>query len=254
MSAREPRRKASPVTMLLTVIAVLAMSLTVACHLVKAKVWQPNLMFASHGTQGVDLSEYQGETDFDALGDAGIEFVYVKATEGSSHRDSQFARNWAEATGHGMPVGAYHFFSFDSPGTTQAENFLSLVGTDMTGRLLPAVDIEWYGGREGDPPDEATLLRELHAFMDAVEGRCGVKPIIYAQSGIYGRYRLAEEFPDHLVWASSLSKPVFVDWRVPWTIWQYSNRGEIAGIGNLSGHVDLNVLAEGVSVADITVR
>ena len=36
-----------------------------------------------------------------------------------------------------------------------------------------------------------------------------------------------------------------------WTIWQYSDVGQVAGVANETGHVDLDVLAEGVSVEDL---
>ena len=36
---------------------------------------------------GVDISEYQADVDMERLREQGIEFIYMKATEGSGHVD-----------------------------------------------------------------------------------------------------------------------------------------------------------------------
>ena len=74
--------------------------------------------------RGVDVSKYQGEIDWPVLAEQEISFAFIKATEGSSHVDARFAYNYEEARKTGLRVGAYHFFSFDSGGDTQAENFI----------------------------------------------------------------------------------------------------------------------------------
>lgn len=53
------------------------------------------------------------------------------------------------------------------------------------------------------------------------------------------------------MWAVSAYLPVGIAWEIPWTIWQYSIRGSIDGIGNDEGHVDLDVLASGMTVDDL---
>lgn len=238
----------------MSLIAVVLIVFGAAYVTAKAHMWEPNVFFVRDGMiRGVDVSEHQGETDFQALSQAGVSFVYAKATEGSSHADSQFGRNWEMGHAIGIPMGAYHFFSFETPGATQAENFLSTVGEMSDGDLVPAVDVEWYGDKNDNPPDAGTVRAELHAFVDAVEESCGVRPIIYTESGIYNEY-LAGEFDEYRIWAASLYQPAFMSWGSrEWAIWQYSNRGRIDGVGNMEGHVDLDVLAEGVTVEDLTI-
>ena len=46
---------------------------------------------------GVDVSAYQGEVDWTALAEQGVDFAFLKATEGSLLQDRQFAANWAGA-------------------------------------------------------------------------------------------------------------------------------------------------------------
>ena len=109
---------------------------------VKTKKLRINTWIVSdRDTIGVDLSEYQADVDMPGLKEQGIEFVYIKATEGSGHVDSRFAENWENAQECGLPAGAYHFFSFDSAGKMQAQNYINTVGA-LRGKQIPAVDVE----------------------------------------------------------------------------------------------------------------
>lgn len=76
------------------------------------------------------------------------------------HIDEKFEVNWQEASKTNVKIGAYHFFSFDSPGKEQAEWFIDSVG-NLSGKLPPVVDIEYYGNKEANPPDEETVIENL---------------------------------------------------------------------------------------------
>ena len=94
--------------------------------------------------RGVDLSYYQGNIDWDVLASQGVDFCFIKATEGVDHNDSQFAQNWQTAQAAKIYVGAYHFFRFEDTGKEQAENFIRTVPvTENT--LPPVIDVELYG-------------------------------------------------------------------------------------------------------------
>ncbi|MBP5609087.1 MAG: glycoside hydrolase family 25, partial [Lachnospiraceae bacterium] len=93
---------------------------------------------------GVDVSAYQGDVDWKVLSSQGISFAYIKATEGSSHTDRCFSYNWEKAAECDIRTGAYHFFSFESPGKTQAEHFIETV-SPVENMLPPVIDVEYYG-------------------------------------------------------------------------------------------------------------
>ena len=101
---------------------------------------------------GVDVSAYQGVVDWAALAGQGVDFAFIKATEGSALRDRRFSANWAGAAEAGVRAGAYHFLSYDSPGETQAENFIQTVPL-TPGMLPPVVDLEFYGAYLEEPPE-----------------------------------------------------------------------------------------------------
>jgi len=47
--------------------------------------------------QGIDVSYWQGEIDWDAAREAGVSFTFIKATEGGDHLDPKFLDNWHAA-------------------------------------------------------------------------------------------------------------------------------------------------------------
>ena len=98
-------------------LIVLTMVMLVLCMLA-VLVWNgkivPNRLFtAGYPVKGVDVSSYQGVIDWEILAAQDIFFVFIKATEGSTFVDDNFAYNCSEARKTGLRVGAYHFFSYD---------------------------------------------------------------------------------------------------------------------------------------------
>lgn len=204
-------------------------------------------------TIGVDVSSYQADIDMNELKAQDIQFIYIKATEGSTTKDPRFAEYWENARNAGLPAGAYHFFSFDSEGITQAENFISTVGPDLTGRLIPAVDVEYYGDKEQNPPAKEDVVRELRIYLERIESVYGVKPLIYTGPDLYEKY-LKGEFDDYKRWMSSLYQPLDWIYKDDWYIWQYLNRGELKGYSGGEKYIDLNILNEEKSLEDLMVN
>ena len=61
--------------------------------------------------QGIDLSHYQGEVFWEAVGDnSKMAYVYLKATEGGTRIDPTYKKNIELAHRYGLKVGSYHFF------------------------------------------------------------------------------------------------------------------------------------------------
>ena len=66
--------------------------------------------------KGVDISEYQGEINWDKIKDQGISFAFIKATEGKEGKDNYFESNFQKLKQMDILLGCYHFFSFKSSG------------------------------------------------------------------------------------------------------------------------------------------
>ena len=186
---------------------------------------------------GVDVSSYQGEVDWAALAAQGVDFAFIKATEGSLLQDRQFAANWAGAAEAGVLAGAYHFLSYDSPGQTQADNFIAAVPV-TEGALPPVVDIEFYGEYLDQPPDRAHVRSILDPLLERLEAHYGVKPILYVTYRSYYRYIAGGGYGDYPVWCSS---PTVFPLVPGWDFWQYSHSAELEGYSGAQDRIDLNI-------------
>jgi lysozyme len=184
--------------------------------------------------QGIDVSHHQGAIDWAALPGQGVDFAYIKATEGGDHRDRLFARNWAGARAAGIARGAYHFFTLCRPGADQAANFIATVPAEP-GTLAPAVDLEHLGNCSRRVSIDA-FHAELAAFIRAVEARYG-KPVLLYLTAEFDRSYAVSARVNRPLWLRSLVfEPRFG--ARPWTVWQVSNFRRLAGI---DGRVDWNV-------------
>ena len=63
---------------------------------------------------GVDVSNYQGDINWNDLEAQNVSFAFIKATEGSGHTDESVRRNLDRAASTNIKVSAYHFFSTTS--------------------------------------------------------------------------------------------------------------------------------------------
>ncbi len=208
--------------------------------------WLNNPSKASYPVRGVDISAYQGTIDWPTLRAQDLDFAFIKASEGSSHRDPFFLTNWSEARKAGLRAGAYHFFSFESSGTTQAENFLAALSEaeaqsdeDWPAVLPPVVDIELYGEFQKNPPPAETVRRNLNLLLQALEEHCGVRPILYATQRAQEEY-LSEEYAQYDLWIRSVYLAPQTD---DWTFWQYSHKGKLSGYSGPERFIDLNVFS-----------
>ena len=185
--------------------------------------------------RGIDVSHHQGQIDWLAVWDSGIEFAYIKATEGDDFRDPEFIRNWREARSSGIARGAYHYFTFGTPGREQALNFIGAVPRDEDA-LPPVVDFEFAGNSQRLP--RAELLESLKAFLDTVESYYGRRPVLYVTKESFAEYLEGEAWA-YPIWVRGIFRePGSVGGR-PWVIWQYADNVRIPGI---KGPVDQNAL------------
>ncbi len=194
--------------------------------------------------RGVDVPAYQGEIDWQTLSEQDISFAFIKATEGSSFVDKRFGYNFAQAQATDLAVGAYHFFSYDSEGRTQAEHFIDTVEA-FEGMLPPVVDLEFYGDKEKNPPEREYVDEQLKTMLSMLEEHYGQKPIIYATETSYELY-LSGDYGEYDIWIRNvITRPRMSDGR-RWTFWQYTNRERLDGYNGDERYIDVNVFNGGL--------
>ena len=193
----------------------------------------------NYPVRGFDVSSYHGLIDWQTLSQQDLSFAFIKATEGSSFVDSRFEYNYAEAQKTHLRVGAYHFFSFDSLGQTQADNFIRTV-KKADNMLPPVVDVEFYGNKASNPPDANKVRAQLSILLDALEAHYGLKPIIYATADTYSLY-LEGHYNSYDIWFRNVFSAAELPDGRDWTFWQYTNRARLDGYNGPEKFIDMNV-------------
>lgn len=178
---------------------------------------------------GIDISSHNGNIDFPKLAADSIDFVIIKATEGTSFKDSRFLHNYRQARRVGLKTGAYHFFRFDTDGMMQALNIINSI------KYMPLdfplmIDVEdWNNAKHIPAKDVVSRLDAMIAYLN----RNGYNVILYSNKDGFNRY-IKSHFDNLPLWICSFTDPPVA---AQWVFWQYSHRGSIDGI---KGNVDLN--------------
>ena len=181
---------------------------------------------------GIDVSRYQGLVDWEETAMASIDFVFVKASEGASLRDSFYHYNWEQTRAQGLKRGAYHFFRPLVPVEEQVLNFTSLVDL-KEGDLAPVLDVELTEG-----VSQTFLLQAVRTWLEQVEQHYNIRPIVYTNAKFYHRY-LHDYLEGYPLWIARYhhAEPPLPPGK-QWTFWQYGDRGSLPVI---QGEVDFNV-------------
>lgn len=239
-------------------------SLTANSHL-KVGEWRKGkhlgerVKYTSERIYGIDISKYQhiiGKRKYPIhwdklrivhLGDASkktisgkvhypVSFIYIKSTEGATLMNPFYKADYRAARAHGFKVGTYHFFSIHSSAEQQAYYFLKM-SNFQKGDFPPVLDVEPSHAQIAKMGGPEVLFARIRTWMQIVEKRIGVKPILYISQIFVNRYLpLAPDIKkNYNVWIARYGeyKP---DVRLVY--WQLSQDGRVNGI---RGYVDINV-------------
>ena len=183
--------------------------------------------------KGIDLYHGDNITDIQATIQSGVEFCYLKASEGLTIKDSRFDSRWLAMKNDKIIRGAYHFFHPSEDPLLQAKFFCSIVGPLSSGDLPSAIDWEVTNGVTS-ALDQANGL----AFLEEVEKQTGVVPVIYGSPYFLQALSLNASFSRYPLWVAhyGVKCPLVPHPWNNWTFWQNSGTGVIPGIG--SGDTD----------------
>ncbi|HWE91132.1 MAG TPA: GH25 family lysozyme [Pseudonocardiaceae bacterium] len=189
------------------------------------------------GVPGIDVSHFQGTLDWPGIAANGIKFAYIKATEGATFVDPNYATNFAGADAAGVLRGGYHFALPDqSSGAAQAKFFLVTESGWVAdgGNLPPVLDIEnnpYQTPTDGEcyglsPSQTVSWLAD---FSNTVHAETNRWPVVYTTAKWWsdctgGDTTLGAHDP---LWIASPNPTVGVlpvGWS-SYTFWQYGVSG-----------------------------
>ena len=194
--------------------------------------------------KGIDVSQWQGTIDWDAVADDGIDFAMIRILRGKDfsdvHYDTQFKNNYKGARAAGLYVGVYSY-SYATT-RTQARKEAKAVVEALDGKKLdyPVVmDYEDSSILQGT----STNVRRAEiilAYKKVIED-AGYKFALYANKNWLDNYIDTGMLGDTHIWIArwrSLSSGHGYNGSGKVTMWQYTDKGSVKGI---SGKVDMDV-------------
>lgn len=180
--------------------------------------------------KGIDVSHYQGSVNWKTVKGAGIKFVFIKATQGTSYPQVSYFRNHApKALAAGLNVGVYHYGTFSnvSEAKAQAAYFISVV---KDYRLTYPLVLDLEENKKG--VSKSALTDAAISFLEKIEN-AGYFAILYTSKSFLENSLDEDRLKPYALWcaryADALGRSA--------DIWQYSSKGKVDGI---NGCVDMN--------------
>lgn len=195
---------------------------------------------------GIDVSYYQKDIDWNAVKKSGVEFVFIRVgyrgySGGTLHEDPKFASYIQGALAADLKVGVYFFSQAITRAEAVEEAQFTLKRLSGYNLSLPVVmDFEYAGGEDGGRLYQAGLSKEAatsvcSAFCDTI-AVTEYSPMIYANKNMLENHidgnTLGQKYKIWLAHYTNKSS-----YAGKYSFWQYTSSGAVSGI---AGRVDLD--------------
>lgn len=191
--------------------------------------------------KGIDVSYYQGDIDWTAVKNSGVEYVFVRVGyrgygEGTLAADPNAQKYIRDASAAGLRVGAYIFSQAISPEEGAEEAAFALSQISGLNISLPIViDYEYVSNGVGRlynaNLNKTQTTDTVNAFCAKISS-AGYTPMVYANKSMLETKMNASNIPYHVWLANYTTKTEYAG---NYTFWQYTSKGTIPGI---TGNVD----------------
>lgn len=187
---------------------------------------------------GIDISRWQGDVDFEAVKNAGCEFVIMRigySEDGVFEVDKYYRQNMERAKAAGIPVGIY-LFSYDNT-VEEVKSSVAMMFEELGNISLemPVVfDWENFSRYQNYQLSFQGLNHLYDVFEDEVTAR-GYDCMLYGSK--YYLQTVWKHTDIRPIWLANFTKQTTYEGQ--YRIWQASATGKIDGI---DGYVDMNIL------------
>lgn len=197
---------------------------------------------------GIDISNQQGIIDWQRLEyDSCLQFVFIKATEGSHDFDAFYKQNAEGAHKARIPYGAYHTLTSKGEIKEQFSNFKATIGQKPL-KLVPMVCIEEDKVKGWT---RAELQQNLAEMLHLLQEQYYSSPVIYTNAQFYNK-NLSPRFDAYtLLLARYDEKSPVAKSAGKHLILQHFEQGIVDGI---TPPVNLNRFSAGFTIKDISTK
>ena len=198
--------------------------------------------------EGIDISSWQRNINFNEVKNAGIEIVYIKASEGRTLVDPYIEINYRNAKANNLKIGFYHYLTATtvSAAETQARFFASVIeGKEVDCKL--AMDYENFYGEGKEEINEIAL-----AFIKKLKEITGKDVIVYSNLNNVRNTFDSEVAKAGKLWIAYYSNTNnLINAKSNWNTYigiQYTSTGRVPGI---NGNVDKDRFSKEILMADL---
>ncbi len=193
--------------------------------------------------KGIDVSEHQGDIDWKAVADSGVEFAFIRLgyrgyEKGTFYKDKNFDRNIEEAIDNGIAVGVYFVpQSLNAEEAAEEARFVldNIKYYDITWPVVYDVEPSSSGIGRADNLTMEMYTENIKTFCAAIE-EAGYRPMVYSNTKWFVSRIDLSQIKDRDIWYAYYRTNVYFPY--DFQIWQYSCTGRVNGI---RGDVDLNI-------------
>lgn len=187
--------------------------------------------------KGIDVSQWQGNIDWQKVKGAGVQFAMLRAGYGRNNLDTKFHRNAQGAATAGIPVGLYWFsYALNVEMARKEAQYAVELAKKYKITWPIAYDLEYdtvsYAAKNGITITKSLATQMAIAFCEEIK-HLGYIPMVYTNLDYLNRYFDRSQLPYDLWYAQYASTASVTDKE----IWQYSSKGSVPGI---AGNVDMN--------------
>ena len=193
-------------------------------------------------TAGVDVSAYQGDIDWKAVKNSGIEFAIIRLgyrgyESGKLVEDTYAKKNLEGAREAGLKVGAY-FFSQALTVKEVDEEIKFMLGILGETYLDMPIVLDWEipASSARTANMDARTLTDLQLHFCGQMKEKGYQPMVYFNWHQSENLYYLSELEDYPFWLALYQDRMTYPWKVE--MWQWTCTGKVPGI---SGDVDINV-------------
>lgn len=198
-------------------------------------------LIASSGVLGIDVSKWNGDIDWNAVKNSGVNYVIIRcgyrgSSTGALIEDPKFRANIKGASAAGLKVGIYFFTQAvnEVEAVEEASMVLSLIsGYKISYPVF--LDVEASGGR-ADAISAEVRTAVCNAFCQTI-ANSGYATGIYAnKTWLNSKINTGSLGSSYKIWlAQYAAQPSYGG---KYHMWQYTSKGSVNGI---KGNVDMNL-------------
>ena len=203
---------------------------------------------------GLDCSKYQKDINWSKAKNAGVQFGFVKITEGGTYSEDEIYGIKArvlDAQKNGIKIGYYHFArpsdvaNPEQDANAEVQNVLKHINILPLANLPLVLDIEAYANPDVWAQTEKVdhMNKFITTFIQKLN-EVNIRVILYSYKSFLD-INSTPMFGTNPLWIASYlntpetSLPIIPNGWSEWKIWQFTEKGQIGGY---VGDIDLNIM------------